>query len=124
MLPAFTDKERIVIDPLAKGFNRDDVIVFKYPKDPSQYFVKRIIGLPGEQVEIKENSVFINGQKYNDSQYTNGKPTLGAKGVITLAADEYFVLGDNRTASSDSRIWGPLKKDLIVGKYVKKIVNQ
>jgi signal peptidase I len=96
--------------------------VFKYPRDLSQYFIKRVIGLPGEKVKVEDGKITI----YND-QYPEGKlldeaylpnqgVTFGGEGITELGADEYFVLGDNRLASSDSRVWGVLPKNDIVGK--------
>jgi signal peptidase I len=93
---------------------RGDVVVFRYPKNPRRDFIKRIIGLPGEKVEIRGERVFINGEELvepyalHKGNYTWGPQRLGE--------DEYFVLGDNRNSSSDSHNWGPLPRDAIVGK--------
>jgi signal peptidase I len=120
MAPTLLDKQYIIIDTNDKNFSRGDIIVFKYPKDPSSYFVKRIIGLPGETIEIKNEQIFIDKRALDERGYllTDVK-TYGPAGEIKVGADEYYVLGDNRTASSDSRIWGNLTKELIVGKYIK-----
>lgn len=109
-----------------KNLQRGDVVVFHFPKDPRKYYIKRVIGLPGEKVEIKNNRVYI----YNDS-YPEGMMLIEdnylSTGTITdsksfsgigLKDDEYFVLGDNREASSDSRFWGSVKNDLIMGKVL------
>jgi len=90
MIPNFENGDYLIVDEVSYQFRRPergDVVVFRYPKNPSQFFIKRIEGLPGETV-----------------------------GNITLASDEYYVLGDNTTASSDSRYWGPVKENLIIGR--------
>jgi signal peptidase I len=127
MVPTFHDKEYLVVDQLSyymRAPARGEVIIFRYPEDPSKFFIKRIIGLPGETVTI-----------------TNGTPTITDKDGTVIGAldqsflehttadthtkkklgnDEYFVMGDNRPASSDSRIWGALDKKYIVGRaYVR-----
>ena len=103
--------------------NRFDIIVFKYPKDPSQYFIKRVIGLPGEKVEIKDGQVFIytkDDKKFmlDESKYLDSRVITNGNKVNewTLGPDEYYVMGDNREQSLDSRYFGPIFKDLIVGK--------
>jgi len=126
MEPNFFDKEYLVVDEISYRFRdprRGEVIVFKYPKDPSNYFIKRIIGLPNETVSIsngevliynKENSEgFILEENYLDSDiFTSGNV------YITLGDDEFFVLGDNRHPfkSSDSRHWGVLDRGYFVGR--------
>ena len=125
MEPNFDNGQYLVIDEISYRFNepeRGDVIVFKYPLDPSQYYIKRVIGLPGEKIEIKDNSVFIYNSKFpqgeilEESYYLpEGRVTRGSIN-IKLSNDEYFVLGDNRSASSDSRQWGALSKDNIIGR--------
>ncbi len=124
MSPTLTNGTGIILDKTTDNFSRGDIIVFKYPKDPSQYFIKRIIGLPNEKVEIKDKQVYINNTVLDESSYLpKGVDTYGPPGVTTLGPDEYYVLGDNRTASSDSRIWGVLQKHFIFGKYLKKVSN-
>jgi len=125
MEPNFDNGQYLVIDEISYRFNspeRGDVIVFKYPLDPSQYYIKRIIGLPGEKVEIRDNSIFIykssssEGEILDESYYLpEGRITRGSIN-IQLSNQEYFVLGDNRSASSDSRQWGSLPKDNIIGR--------
>jgi len=99
MVPSFDNGEYLIIDELSyllREPRRDEVIVFRYPKDPSKFFIKRIINLPGETVT------------------TNNK-------TYTLGPDEYFVLGDNRLMSLDSRAWGPVKKSLIKGRVLFRL---
>jgi signal peptidase I len=94
--------------------SRGDVIVFDYPRDPDRQFVKRIIGEPGETVGIDDGEVTINGQPLREPYLD----VLGSADMqpVRLRLDEYFVLGDNRTGSQDSRHWGPLNEDHIIGK--------
>lgn len=130
MEPNFSDGEYLIVDELSYKFRepqRGEVIVFKYPRDPKQYYIKRIVGLPGEEVEIKGNQVIIHGsgntlqnmileEEYLlENELTLTSPRLSGR-TWKLKADEYFVLGDNRIASSDSRTWGPLQKKFIIGK--------
>jgi len=126
MEPNFHDHEYLIINEIAYRFyepQRGDIIVFRYPKDPSQYFIKRIIGLPGEKVKIKDNKVYIYNDKYpngielNEETYlTDDKETLNfGKTEFILDKDEYFVLGDNRNSSLDSRKFGPVPRHLIIG---------
>lgn len=91
-----------------------DVVLFKYPKNPDFKFIKRIIALPGENIEIKNNEVYVNGVLLNE-RYLNRGSTTNDEINITLKNDEYFLMGDNRQNSSDSRAFGPITKDLIVG---------
>lgn len=123
MEPNFEDGDYLIIDELSYRFReplRGEVLVFKYPKNPSQRYIKRIIGLPGETIEIREGKVTIfneeEGQILDESEYLSpGQPTPGNI-RISLKMNEYFVLGDNRIFSSDSRQWGPLTRENIIGR--------
>lgn len=118
MEPTFHDHEYLVIDEISYRFKepvRGDVVVFKYPRDPKQFFIKRIVGLPGETVQITGNAVYINGEKL-DEPYLDPNTETKTDDVKTLQADEYYVLGDNRSFSLDSRTFGPLPNEYIVGK--------
>lgn len=126
MEPNFYDHEYLIIDEISYRFNepkRGDIAVFKYPKDPKQYFIKRVIGLPGEHIKIENGRVFlvIDGsyklieESYLPADIQTNLPLRGY-GDVTLGADEYFLLGDNRGESLDSRIFGPVKKDFIIGR--------
>lgn len=126
MEPNFEDHEYLVIDEVSYYVRppaRGEVIVFRYPKIPSQFFIKRIIGLPGEQVEIKDSHVRVINAKYPkgmllDETYLPEGRVTQPNMLTTLSATEYFVLGDNREFSSDSRIWGSLDKKFVVGRVL------
>jgi signal peptidase I len=124
MEPNYQDGEYLIIDEISYRFRlpeRGEVLVFKYPQNPSEFFIKRIIGLPGETVKINGNQIIIenktnpNGFILDESSYLKTVPSMGQE-TVTLKPDEYYVLGDNRAASFDSRRWGSLPKDDIVGK--------
>lgn len=119
MEPMFHDGDYLLIDELSYYFRtpeRGEVVVFRYPNDQKSFYIKRIIGLPGEIVTIRDGSVSVNGGRemvLNESYILNNSTTGGTRAV--LGPDEYFVLGDNRSFSFDSRSWGSLSKDKIVG---------
>ncbi|OIO44555.1 MAG: signal peptidase I [Candidatus Nealsonbacteria bacterium CG_4_10_14_0_8_um_filter_35_10] len=125
MEPNFHDDDYLIIDEISYRFRepkRGEVIVFKYPRSPSQRFIKRVIGLPGETIEIKDGKVIIikddKAQILDESNYLS--PSLKTSGnlKITLNQNEYFVLGDNRLVSADSRSWGTLPKKYITGRVI------
>jgi len=118
MEPNFDNGQYLVINEIGYRFEspeRNDVIVFKYPLDLSQYYIKRIIGLPGEAVKIMEGLVFVNDSNLDESSYLPEGTITQGEIDIKLGQDEYFVLGDNRGASSDSRQWGILSRKNIIG---------
>jgi signal peptidase I len=143
MEPNFEDGEYLIINELGyketeiglgnkeilslnsfKELKREDVVVFRYPKDPKQYFIKRVIGLPGEKIKISEGKVYIfnkenpEGVILNESEYLpEGLKTQG-EATEQLSDDEYFVMGDNRSGSHDSRAWGPVGKEFIIGRVL------
>ncbi len=123
MEPNFYDHEYLVIDEISYRFrepSRGEIVVFKYPRDPKQYFIKRVVGLPGETIEISKGQVIIynedhpNGRLLQESYLTEDH-TRGNKRV-TLSSDEYYVLGDNRDESLDSRSFGVLTSQHILGR--------
>ncbi len=125
MEPSFEDGEYLIIDELSYRFReekRGEVVVFKFPDNPSQYYIKRIVGLPGETVEIDQgqviiyNGVYSEGVLLDESTYLPEGLRTGGEVKVTLGEDEFFVMGDNRSASSDSRSWGALEKESIVGR--------
>ncbi|MDR3642039.1 MAG: signal peptidase I [Candidatus Doudnabacteria bacterium] len=136
MLPNFQNGNYLIVDRLSYitgNPQRGDVMVMIYPKDTSQFFIKRIIGLPGETIELPPagspnfgHVVIFNQQNpagfvLPESYLPAGTPTYGSPQKVTLSTGEYFVLGDNRTASSDSRVWGILPRTDIVGKVWLRI---
>lgn len=127
MVPNFHDGEYLVIDEISYNLGirsprRGDVVVFRYPKDPSQYYIKRLIGLPGERVTVSENKITVYNKDYpkgvqlNESQYLPETDYTTGNSDVTLGKEQYFVLGDNREHSSDSRYWGAVSRNLIVGR--------
>ena len=129
MLPNFSNHDYLIIDRFSYRTGqpyRGDVVVFRFPKDTSQYFIKRIIGLPGETIACQKGKVeVLTGSGENlelqEAYLPNSAATLNCKARQVLGSDEYFVLGDNRSASSDSRFWGVLPKDDIVGKVWARV---
>lgn len=130
MAPNFHNKDYLIIDRLTykkSAPQRGDVVVIRYPKDNRQYFIKRLIGLPGETLKFENGKVTIinqatpQGFELTESYLPQGTPTLGKPGPFKLGSGEYFVLGDNRTASSDSRVWGILPKKNIVGRALLRV---
>jgi signal peptidase I len=117
MEPNLHDGQYLIINKLVYYLHppeRGDVVVFHYPKNPRRDFIKRIIGLPGERVEVRGESIFINREELAEPYALHtGKYAWGPQ---RLGEDEYFVLGDNRSSSSDSHSWGPLPRDALVGK--------
>ncbi len=124
MEPSFYDHEYLIIDELSYRFHdpeRGDIVVFRYPGDPRQFFIKRVVGLPGEKIQIVGGRVKIAnasrpyGYFLDERAYLGDIYTAGDK-QISLRSDEYFLLGDNRHASLDSRIFGPVKREFVVGR--------
>jgi signal peptidase I len=147
MEPNFEDKEYLIVNELGYkktdvGFNyggkkvnfftvspfkelkRDDVVVFRYPKNPSTFYIKRVIGLPGEKIEISKGTVKIynqenpNGFILNESGYLSPNEETTGEEMRQLSDEEYFVMGDNRKYSSDSRSWGPVPKYDVIGRVL------
>ena len=123
MVPTFQNGQYLIVDQLTYRFEKPkngDVIVFKYPKDPSKYFIKRVIGIPGDTIAINGNVITLTDKEHPDGlvlqepYIAHMNPTTSLTEV--LGDGEYFVMGDNRDNSSDSRMWGILPEDLIVGR--------
>ncbi len=123
METTFSSGEYLIVDQVSYRFEepeRGEVIIFRYPKDPSKFFIKRIVGIPGDTINITGNVVTITNAE-NPDGVTLREPYIRemaptAKITETLGEEEYFVMGDNRNASSDSRMWGVLQRDKIVGR--------
>lgn len=127
MFPTFKDNQYLIVDQISYRFEepaRGDVVIFRYPLDPSKFFIKRVIGLPGEKVVIKGGKVSIFDA--DDKKIELDEPYLenvsSDSGTFSLGTEEYFVMGDNRTASSDSRAWGVLPRKNIVGRALVRLL--
>lgn len=99
---------------LFRSPHRGDVVVFRFPRDPSRDFIKRIVGLPGDQVSIRDGAVFVNGVGIAES-YVSQQTTCNLECDLVVPPDHYFVMGDNRSNSSDSRSWGFLPEANLIG---------
>jgi signal peptidase I len=127
MAPNFASGDYLIVDEITYRFSepqRGDVIVFNYPKDTTQRFIKRVIGLPGETVQIKSGKVDVidNGKMIELSEkYLPNNLQTYPDTTSTLKANEYFVMGDNREYSYDSRAWGVVPRSYIIGKAFLRI---
>jgi len=135
MLPSFHDKEYVLTDKLSYKFKapqRGDVVIFKATPKPRDEYIKRIVALPEERIKIQNNKVIIYNEEHPEGwvlkeEYlgsgilTKGKSAVPPNTVITVPKDAYLVFGDNREASSDSRHWGMVGKELLVGRAVFRI---
>ncbi|OGI65126.1 signal peptidase I [Candidatus Nomurabacteria bacterium RIFCSPLOWO2_01_FULL_39_18] len=129
MVPTFLDGDYLVVDKLSYKLNdpeRYDVIIFKYPNDTTKFFIKRIIGLPNETVDIKGSVITITNALHKDGFKIDQpfvKNTANNNNThYEIKSGEYFVMGDNRSASSDSRYWGGVKRELISGKALLRLL--
>lgn len=132
MDPTFEHGEYLIVDQISYRFSepeRGDVIVFRYPNDTRQFFIKRVIGLPGETVKITDSSIIIYNESYPkgltlEEPYIKNETSHQSENIQTtnLKNSEYFVLGDNRLQSSDSRSWGTLKRNLIIGRPLIRLL--
>ena len=118
MVPTLVSGEYVVVNRLSYRLGdpqRGDIIVFHFPRNPSEEYIKRVVGLPGDVIEVKDGSVYVNGQLSNES-YLNLK--MNYTGRWEVPEGQLFVLGDNRNNSSDSHDWGTVPMDYVVGKAV------
>lgn len=123
MMPSLEDQERIFINKFIYRFKmgeiqRGDMVVFWYPNDPSKSYIKRVIGLPGDIVEIDHGEVRVNRQPLQEDYVPQAYRDSQSYEQKTVPPDEYFVLGDHRNSSNDSRNWGPVHRRHIYGKAV------
>ncbi len=121
MMPSLVNQERIFINKFVYRFSpvqRGDTVVFQFPQDPSKSYIKRVIGMPGDTVEVISGTVFVNGQPLNEPYVPEEMRDVHSAGRVTLKSDEYYVMGDHRNSSNDSRNWGPVKRSYIYGKAV------
>jgi signal peptidase I len=129
MEETFHDNEYLIVDQLSYRLSepeRGDVVIFRYPNDPSKYFIKRIIALPGDTISTNGKNVTISNEAHPQG-FVLDEPYAAAGGggnnqSTTLGVDEYFVMGDNRDHSSDSRVWGVLERDKIVGRALLRLL--
>jgi signal peptidase I len=130
----FANGQYLIVDQLSYHFenpSRGDVIIFRYPKDPSIFFIKRVIGLPGETVSIDDNDTITiynaqhplggPGLVLSEPYISPGHQSYNQPSTTTLGVDQYFVMGDNRNESSDSRMWGPVPRNLIIGRPILRL---
>ena len=128
MVPTFQDAQYLIIDEATYHFEapkRGDVIVFRYPKDPSEFFIKRIIGLPGETVHITDSGISVTKadgttEQLDESYVVN--QGNGGDQTYTVPLGQYFVMGDNRPESSDSRVWGFVPRGNFVGRVFLRLL--
>jgi signal peptidase I len=121
MQPELVDQERIFVNRFIYRFadiHRGDIVVFWYPRDKSKSFIKRVIGLPGDEVEIRYGAVYVNGTKIEEPYLKPEFRDHESSPRVPVEQDKYFVLGDHRNSSNDSRNWGLVHRDLIYGKAV------
>ena len=121
MLPLLKNHERIVVNKIAyhvESIHRGDIIVFRYPLDPAESFIKRVIGLPGDWVSIRDGQVYVNGRRLKEPYVMPAYLDEETYSPVHVAPGHYYVLGDHRDFSSDSRTWGTVARKYIYGKAV------
>ncbi len=121
MEPALVDQERIFINRFVYRFgeiNRGDIVVFVFPRDKSKSFIKRVVGLPGETVEIRNGIVYVNGRALKEPYLDRSAWDRSSYPPVKVSEGYYFVLGDHRSSSHDSRSWGLVPKENIYGRAV------
>jgi signal peptidase I len=119
MQPELRDQDRLFINKFAYHFesiSRGDVVVFHYPRDPSKSYIKRIIALPGDTLSVDEGHVYVNGRRIAESYVPRRYQDARSVPETVIPPGDYFVMGDHRSISSDSRDFGPVNRDLIYGK--------
>jgi signal peptidase I len=121
MLPRLEDHDRLFINKFVYRFSaieRDDVVVFHYPRDPEKSYIKRVIGLPGDKIRIDHGEVYLNGRRLREGYVPEAYEDSRSMAEMVVPEDCYFVMGDHRSISSDSREFGPVERSLIYGKAV------
>jgi signal peptidase I len=119
MLPVLEDQDRLIINKLAYRvgeIQRGDVVVFRYPRDHEKSYIKRVIALPGDELRIDHGEVYVNGTRIKEPYVPKQFEDDRSQPAMTVPANEYFVMGDHRSVSSDSRAFGPVDRELIYGK--------
>lgn len=129
MEPAFENGQYLIVDEITYRLGepeRGDVIIFRYPRDPSKFFIKRIIALPGETIQLEDSRVIVRNRKHPEGFVLDELYVAAMDKPVSLTVslddNEYFVLGDNRDASSDSRVWGTLDRKLIIGRAFLRLL--
>jgi signal peptidase I len=121
MMPSLDDQERIFVNKFVyrlESIQRGDIVVFRYPRDPSKSFIKRVIGLAGDRIRIEAGQVFVNGEPLQEDYVPRMYADERSYPESVVAESSYFVLGDHRTMSNDSRDFGPVAASFIYGKAV------
>jgi signal peptidase I len=121
MLPRLEDRDRLFINKFVyhiSSIDRDDIVVFRYPRDPEKSYIKRVIGLPGDRIRIVHGQVWLNGNPLLEPYVPEVYRDTRSMSEITVPDDSYFMMGDHRSISSDSREFGPVARDLVYGKAV------
>ena len=119
MLPGLEDSDRLFINKLAfrvGEIHHGDVVVFRYPRDETKSYIKRVIGLPGDTIRIDHGTVYVNGQEVSEPYVPARFADERSQPLLTIPSQHYFVMGDHRVISSDSREFGPVDRSLIYGK--------
>jgi signal peptidase I len=119
MLPRLGDQDRLFINKFVYHFaeiHRGDVVVFHYPRDPQKSYIKRVIAVPGDELRIDDGRTYINGRLLPEPYVPRRFHDSRSQDVMVIQPDQYFVMGDHRSISSDSRDFGPVPRDLIYGK--------
>ena len=121
MLPRLEDHDRLFINKFVyhiSSIQRGDVVVFHYPRDPEKSYIKRVIGLPGDRIRIDHGRVWLNGRQLRENYVPEQYRDTRSMAEMVVPEDSYFMMGDHRSISSDSREFGPVERDLIYGKAV------
>lgn len=121
MLPQLVDEQRIFVNKFVyrlDSIERGDVVVFKLPENPGRSYIKRVVGLPGETVEVRKGRVYVDGRAIDEDHVPPRYRDYASHPTLTVPADEYYVLGDHRNTSKDSRSWGTVARSQITGKAV------
>jgi signal peptidase I len=121
MLPRLEDRDRLFINKFVyhiSAIERDDVVVFRYPRDPEKSYIKRVIAVPGDRLRIDHGQVWLNGRPLHEDYVPSRYSDTRSMPEMIIPADCYFMMGDHRSISSDSREFGPVSRELIYGKAV------
>jgi len=121
MMPSLDDQERIFVNKFVyrlESIQRGDIVVFRYPRDPSKSYIKRVVGVEGDHIRIVAGQVFVNGKPLQEDYVPTEYADMRSTGEIVVPPSSYYVLGDHRSMSNDSRDFGPVSQNFIYGKAV------